>query len=192
MKRSSTTATAHVSIGAMPEMWERTLTFNGLSKAYAMTGWRLGYVAGPKTLIDEIAKVQSHSVTHATSFVQAGGVAALTGPQEFIGEMVTAWDRRRLAVAEGLNRVKGYLLEARGRRVLRLSRCSPHRHGLHGAGGQTAAGSPRRGNAGGGVRPGRRGAPSPVVCHQRRAARKRGAAHWRLPGMELGTDDPTA
>jgi aspartate aminotransferase len=46
-------------------------------------------------------------VTHATSFVQAGGVAALTGPQDFIGEMVTAWDRRRLAVAEGLNRVRG-------------------------------------------------------------------------------------
>ncbi len=97
----------HASIATMPGMWERTLTFNGLSKAYAMTGWRLGYVAGPKTLIDEIAKVQSHSVTHATSFVQAGGVAALTGPQEFIGEMVSAWDRRRLAMAEGLNRVKG-------------------------------------------------------------------------------------
>jgi aspartate aminotransferase len=97
----------HASIAAMPGMWERTLTFNGLSKAYAMTGWRLGYVAGPKPLIDEIAKVQSHSVTHATSFVQAGGVAALTGPQDFIGKMVTAWDRRRLAVAEGLNRVRG-------------------------------------------------------------------------------------
>ncbi|CAN5886256.1 pyridoxal phosphate-dependent aminotransferase [soil metagenome] len=98
----------HASIAAMPGMWERTLTFNGLSKAYAMTGWRLGYVAGPKTLIDEIAKVQSHSVTHATSFVQAGGVAALTGPQDFIGEMVTAWDRRRLVIAEGLNRIQGF------------------------------------------------------------------------------------
>ncbi|MGD9715298.1 MAG: pyridoxal phosphate-dependent aminotransferase [Thermomicrobiales bacterium] len=98
----------HVSIAALPGMWERTLTFNGLSKAYAMTGWRLGYVAGPKPLIDEIAKVQSHSVTHATSFVQAAGVTALTGPQEFIGEMVTAWDRRRTTVAAGLERVKGF------------------------------------------------------------------------------------
>ncbi len=98
----------HISIASMPGMWERTLTFNGLSKAYAMTGWRLGYVAGPKPLIDEIAKVQSHSVTHATSFVQAGGVAALNGPQEFIGEMVAAWDRRRSMVAEGLDRVKGF------------------------------------------------------------------------------------
>lgn len=98
----------HISIAAQPGMWERTLTFNGLSKAYAMTGWRLGYVAAPRAYMDEIAKVHSHSVTCATSFAQFGGVAALTGPQEFIGEMVSAWDRRRLAVAEGLNRVKGF------------------------------------------------------------------------------------
>lgn len=97
----------HYSIANQPGMWDRTLTFNGLSKAYAMTGWRLGYVAGPKPLIDEIAKVQSHSVTHATSFVQAAGVVALNGPQEFISEMVEAWDRRRHAVASGLSRVKG-------------------------------------------------------------------------------------
>jgi aspartate aminotransferase len=97
----------HLSIAAMPGMWERTLTFNGLSKAYAMTGWRVGYVAGPKVYIDEIAKVHSHSVTHATSFAQAGAVAALTGPQDFIGEMVSAWDRRRRFVAEGLSAIKG-------------------------------------------------------------------------------------
>lgn len=97
----------HRSIAAYPDMWERTLTFNGLSKAYAMTGWRVGYVAGPRTFIDEIAKVHSHSVTHATSFAQAGGVAALTGPQQFITEMVTAWDRRNRAVSEGLSAVKG-------------------------------------------------------------------------------------
>jgi aspartate aminotransferase len=72
-----------------------------------MTGWRIGYVAGPKTFIDEIAKVHSHSVTHATSFAMAGGVAALNGPQEFIGEMVEAWDRRRRNVAAGLNAIRG-------------------------------------------------------------------------------------
>jgi aspartate aminotransferase len=88
-------------------MAERTLTFNGFSKAYAMTGWRLGYVAGPKPYIAEIEKVHSHSVTCATSFVQAAGVVALEGPQAFIQEMVTAWDRRRHAVADGLNTVKG-------------------------------------------------------------------------------------
>jgi aspartate aminotransferase len=96
----------HISIASLPGMWERTLTFNGLSKAYAMTGWRLGYVAGPKAFVGEIAKVHSHSVTCATSFAQYGGVAALTGPQEFIQEMVTAWDRRRRNVAAGLNAVK--------------------------------------------------------------------------------------
>lgn len=97
----------HTTIASLPGMWERTLTFNGLSKAYAMTGWRLGYVAGPRVYIDQIAKVHSHSVTCATSFAQAGGVAALTGPQEFIGEMVAAWDRRRMMVCDGLNALKG-------------------------------------------------------------------------------------
>lgn len=97
----------HISIAALPGMFERTLTFNGLSKAYAMTGWRLGYVAGPAAFIKQIAKVHSHSVTCATSFAQAGGVAALTGPQEFIGEMVAAWDRRRRLITDGLNAVKG-------------------------------------------------------------------------------------
>jgi len=97
----------HTSIASLPRMRERTLTFNGLSKAYAMTGWRLGYVAGPKAYLDQIAKVHSHSVTCATSFAQAGGVAALTGPQAFIGEMVQAWDRRRIAVCDGLSALKG-------------------------------------------------------------------------------------
>lgn len=97
----------HKSLASFPGMWERTLTFNGLSKAYAMTGWRVGYVAGPRVFIDEIAKVHSHSVTHATSFAQAGGVAALTGPQDFIGGMVGAWDRRRRMVSAGLGGVEG-------------------------------------------------------------------------------------
>ncbi|MDQ3044244.1 MAG: pyridoxal phosphate-dependent aminotransferase [Chloroflexota bacterium] len=97
----------HVSIASLPGMAERTLTFNGLSKAFAMTGWRLGYVAGPPVLIQEIAKVHSHSVTCATSFSQAGGAAALSGSQAFIGEMVSAWDRRRHAVSNGLNEVRG-------------------------------------------------------------------------------------
>lgn len=97
----------HVSIASLPGMDARTLTFNGFSKAYAMTGWRLGYVAGPKAYIAEIEKVHSHSATCATSFVQAAGVVALTGPQGFISDMVTAWDRRRRAVASGLNAIKG-------------------------------------------------------------------------------------
>jgi len=97
----------HRSLATIPGLAERTLTFNGLSKAYAMTGWRLGYVAGAPEFIAQIAKINSHTVTCATSFAQAGGAAALSGPQDFIGEMVTAWDRRRHFVTNELNRVKG-------------------------------------------------------------------------------------
>lgn len=102
----------HTSIATLPGMAERTLTFNGLSKAYAMTGWRLGYVAGPAAYISEIAKVHSHSVTCATSFAQAGGEAALSGPQDFIDEMVSAWDRRRRLITYGLNAVTGLKVSA--------------------------------------------------------------------------------
>jgi len=99
----------HTSIATLPGMAERTLIFNGLSKAYAMTGWRLGYVAGPPAFIQQIEKVHSHSVTCATSFVQRAGVVALSGPQDFIDEMVHAWDRRRRAVAADLNLLPGVL-----------------------------------------------------------------------------------
>lgn len=98
----------HVSIGSLPGMAERTLTVNGFSKAYAMTGWRLGYVAGPREMIRQIAKVHSHSVTCASSFGQAGAVAALDGPQDFIETMVEAWDRRRHMIAAGLNNIRGF------------------------------------------------------------------------------------
>lgn len=97
----------HISIATFPGLIERTLTFNGLSKAYAMTGWRLGYVAGPAHLISQLSIINSHATTCATSFAQAGGVAALNGPQDTIRKMVRAWDRRRHLITDGLNRVKG-------------------------------------------------------------------------------------
>jgi aspartate aminotransferase len=100
----------HISIATLDGMRERTLTFNGLSKAYAMTGWRLGYVAGPKPLIAKMGTVHSHAVTCATSFAQAGGVAALEGPQDVIAEMVQAWDRRRRLMADGISAIKGLSL----------------------------------------------------------------------------------
>jgi aspartate aminotransferase len=100
----------HHSIATFDGMWERTLTFNGLSKAYAMTGWRLGYVAGPKAIISKLATIHSHAVTCATSFAQAGGAAALTGPQELIGEMVRAWDRRRRLMSHGISAINGLSL----------------------------------------------------------------------------------
>lgn len=97
----------HLSLATLPGLAGRTLTFNGLSKAYAMTGWRLGYVAGAPEFISQMAKINSHTITCATSFAQAGGAAALSGPQDFIGQMVGAWDRRRHFVTGELNRVKG-------------------------------------------------------------------------------------
>lgn len=97
----------HISPASLPEMAERTLTFNGFSKAYAMTGWRLGYVAGPAPIIKQIAKIHSHSITCATSFSQYGAVAALDGPQGFIDSMVEAWDRRRRLISSGLSAIRG-------------------------------------------------------------------------------------
>jgi aspartate aminotransferase len=88
-------------------MRERTVTVNGFSKAYAMTGWRLGYAAAPASFMSEMLKVQEHSVTTATSFAQVGGVAALTGPQEPIAGMVDEFSRRREIVVEGLNKLPG-------------------------------------------------------------------------------------
>ena len=97
----------HICLAALPGMASRTLTFNGFSKSYAMTGWRLGYVAGPADLIKQITKIHTHSTTCVTSFAQAGGVAALEGPQDFVGEMVAHWDRRRQAICGGLSKIKG-------------------------------------------------------------------------------------
>jgi aspartate aminotransferase len=97
----------HISIASLPGMRERTVTLNGFSKAYAMTGWRLGYLAAPAPIVKQILKVHSHSVTCATSFGQRGAVAALRGPQEPIGQMVAAWDRRRHLVTDRLNELPG-------------------------------------------------------------------------------------
>ena len=97
----------HRSIAALPGMWERTLTLNGFSKAYAMTGWRLGFLAAPRPIVDQILKIHSHSVTCATSFGQRGAIAAIDGPQEIIAQMVAAYDRRRHLVADGLNAIPG-------------------------------------------------------------------------------------
>jgi aspartate aminotransferase len=100
-------ATPPQSPGGLPAMRERTVTVNGFSKAYAMTGWRLGYAAAPAAFMSEMLKVQEHSVTTATSFAQVGGVAALTGPQEPIAEMVEEFSRRREIVVGGLNSLPG-------------------------------------------------------------------------------------
>ncbi|MFZ3050574.1 MAG: pyridoxal phosphate-dependent aminotransferase [Methanothrix sp.] len=95
----------HISIGSLPGMAERTVTINGFSKAYAMTGWRLGYLTGPKETMKWVIRLLSHSVSQATTFVQRAGVVALQGPQDDIDMMVAEFRARRDILVAGLNRL---------------------------------------------------------------------------------------
>jgi aspartate/methionine/tyrosine aminotransferase len=97
----------HVSLATFEGMFERTLTINGFSKAYSMTGWRLGYVAGPTELISALVRVAMYTTVCPTTFVQWGGVAALEGPQDCIEEMQAEFDRRRLMVNDRLAAMPG-------------------------------------------------------------------------------------
>jgi aspartate aminotransferase len=90
-----------------PRLYERTLTMNGVSKAYCMTGWRIGYAGGPAPLIKAMAKVQSQSTTNPSSISQAAAVEALNGPQQFIAEHNEKFRERRDMVVAMLNKVKG-------------------------------------------------------------------------------------
>ncbi len=90
-----------------PRLYERTLTLNGCSKAYAMTGWRVGYGAGPKPLIDAINMIQSQSTTHTSSISQAAATAALDGPHDFLIERNDAFKQRRDLVVAMLNQAPG-------------------------------------------------------------------------------------
>lgn len=88
-------------------LFDRILTVNGVSKAYAMTGWRIGYAGGPKQLIKAMAKLQGQSTSNSCSISQAASVAALNGPQDFIPQRATAFQERRDRVLELLNQVPG-------------------------------------------------------------------------------------
>ncbi|WP_444454733.1 pyridoxal phosphate-dependent aminotransferase [Rhodobacter capsulatus] len=90
-----------------PGLYDRTLTCNGVSKAYAMTGWRIGYAGGPEHLIKAIAKVQSQSTSNPCSISQYAAVAALNGPQDYITESRIAFERRRNLVVAALNQCPG-------------------------------------------------------------------------------------
>ena len=90
-----------------PNLISRTLTLNGVSKAYCMTGWRLGFSAGPTALIKAMNKVQSQSTTHASSISQAASIAALSGPQNFIDIHNEEFCRRRNLVVDMLNTIDG-------------------------------------------------------------------------------------
>jgi len=90
-----------------PDLYDRTLSVNGVSKAYAMTGWRIGYAGGPAWLVKAMAKLQSQSTSNPSSISQAAAVAALNGPQEFLVERNAAFERRRDLVVSMLNDTPG-------------------------------------------------------------------------------------
>jgi aspartate aminotransferase len=90
-----------------PKLYERTLTMNGLSKAYCMTGWRLGYAAGPEPLIKAMCKLQSQSTSNPSSITQWAAVEALNGPQDFIPRNNKVFVERRDLVVSMLNQAKG-------------------------------------------------------------------------------------
>ena len=90
-----------------PRLYARTLTINGVSKAYSMTGWRVGYAGGPVELIKAINKIQSQSSTHTSSISQAAAAAALDGPQDFIAAHNVIFKERRDIVVALLNQAEG-------------------------------------------------------------------------------------
>jgi aminotransferase len=97
----------HFSLAALPGMAERTITLNGFSKAYSMTGWRLGYVAARRHLIDSMIRVHQYSATCANSFAQKGAVAAYRGSQACVAGMVGEFDRRREFLVSALEQIEG-------------------------------------------------------------------------------------
>ncbi|MGH2535852.1 MAG: pyridoxal phosphate-dependent aminotransferase [Candidatus Promineifilaceae bacterium] len=97
----------HYSLAAEPGMAERTLTSNGLSKAFAMTGWRLGWLVGPTAAMRLAARMHSQAITSAATFSMDAAVAALTGPQDAVDAMCRAYQARRDFMVEALNEIEG-------------------------------------------------------------------------------------
>ena len=91
----------------LPGMRERTLSVYGLSKTYAMTGWRIGIGVGPRHLIAAMSRMQGQVTTNPASVSQAGAIAALTGPETFLADWIAEFDRRRQAMVEQLNAIEG-------------------------------------------------------------------------------------
>jgi len=96
---------------ANPSLKDRTLTVNGVSKAYAMTGWRIGYGAGPKPLIAAMTKVQSQICSGACAIAQAAAAAALNGPQDDVRRFCAAFEERRDLVVDRIAKIDGLTLD---------------------------------------------------------------------------------
>ena len=102
--------TEHLSIGAVsPDVFERTIVSSGFAKAYSMTGWRLGYLAGPVEVIKTVNTIQDHSTSNVCTFAQYGAIAALEGSQDCVEEMRLAFAQRRQVMLERLNAIPGLI-----------------------------------------------------------------------------------
>ncbi|MDX9822157.1 MAG: pyridoxal phosphate-dependent aminotransferase [Syntrophales bacterium] len=99
--------TFHTMASIDPAMQERTVTVNGVSKAYAMTGWRIGYAAGPQYIIEALTKLQSQNTSNPTSIAQKAAVEALNGSQESVARMGAEFQKRRDVIVAGLNGIRG-------------------------------------------------------------------------------------
>ncbi|MFH0837887.1 MAG: pyridoxal phosphate-dependent aminotransferase [Patescibacteria group bacterium] len=99
------------SIASLPEMKDWVFTVNAVSKTYSMTGWRIGYMTGPREFIKPISSLQSHSTSNPCSIAQKAALAAITGPQDCIKEMVAEFEKRRNFVHEAFNKIPGFKLE---------------------------------------------------------------------------------
>jgi len=97
----------HVSIGALPGMKDLTISAFTLSKTYAMTGWRVGYAVAPRPVVDEMEKLMEHMVSGVTAPAQRAALAAITGSQDCVAEMLAAYEKRRKIVYDGLNAIDG-------------------------------------------------------------------------------------
>ena len=108
--------TEHVSIGSLnPEIFKRTITSNGFAKGYAMTGWRLGYLAGPVEIIRGATTLQSHCTSNVCTFAQYGAIAALSGPTDSLNVMLSAFSQRRKAIMKMVDDIGGLsYVEPRG------------------------------------------------------------------------------
>lgn len=111
---------------AVPELRDRTLIVNAVSKAYAMTGWRIGYGAGPAELVKAMTTVQSQSTTNACTIAQAAAVAALTGPQDEVTRFCSNFEKRRNLVVNGINAIEGLELDEPQGAFYAYVDCSAH------------------------------------------------------------------
>jgi aspartate aminotransferase len=91
-----------------PNLFDRTITINGVSKAYAMTGWRIGYCGAPKTIVQGMKKIQGQSTSNPSSISQVAAIAALNGPHDAVNMMVNEYKKRHDYLCDALNKINGF------------------------------------------------------------------------------------